>query len=205
MRATINTPTGDFAVIDVVRRRHQMYVRDAKELAAFLSGYRLCAGPGFKLEIDGFANYIVGRLGNGDPRVVWTDLLAALAPSRECEVSLLLQYLDEYRSTPRTDICEARLTYDQRRFDFDRRNAIESIDFPQPVLMAPHILKAVSIEGVGIFAFFLDRKGDKYFELCLSSLERLYAWAQECFQLSPSDWSALPLPVSGEAPNQWGQ
>ncbi len=183
----IRDAKSDFELLDIVRRRYQMYVRNITELRGFITGYGL-AKIDYESNLPDFSKYLTDLKKVNPYAVSWDSLIAEEAGEQDYEIPLFFTYLDEFRNIQAEVLCEVDLTWDHREFDFRRMLKNTNIDYPSLPIKAPHILKAVKIPGVSVHAFYFDETGFKYYEQCLRDLDYLKSWAKECFNINEEEW-----------------
>lgn len=183
--------TTKFELLDAIRVRHQMYASSIEALSGILTGFSIAQNITDE-EFDGFHRFLAKKLNKKYNYYSWMELIESVSEDKEYEVSIFYKFLDEFRCTKNKIIAEVNLTYDQRRFDFDRRIVHVNIDKPCLPLKAPDKMIAIELNSDRVYAFYYDNENIKYFEQYLGDKEDLFKWAKNCYDIPSKQWKLNP-------------
>jgi len=117
----------------------------------------------------------------------WQDVVRRHSICHRSEISLLYAAIDWHRQTVYLNAWDCTPTQEWRSRYAGEGSRVEGKDGSE--LSAPHRIVVVETTSGGALLFYLNERGERYFEASLPSVEKLKRWAMSCLGIDIESWA----------------
>lgn len=174
-------------LVDEVRDGYRFYCSENIDAyGAFVNGFCLARkidpGPFWETASIHVGNFFsLHRSGES-----WQDIVRRYSTNHRSEISLLYAAIDWHRKTLYQNAWDCT-TNQEWRSRYSEESRVEGNS--SPALSAPHRIVVVEAQSGCALLFYLNERGERYFEASLPSVDKLKRWAKSCLAIDIESWA----------------